>query len=128
MLGIGSSWGIARWQAREKAYARLRLLMLDLGRKLYRDQAMPIEVIEPVYLEVLDSIWEAHRFTVLPGNKSRALQLGYKLLGHNTKSRHRHCHAYSNQAETSRAIEEVLAFVGCPYDYRFGPEDDRPER
>jgi hypothetical protein len=90
-------------------------MLFRIGKDLYHSNAQPFSILDPVYLDLMGAIWGYHRFS-FPWRRKAFLAAGYALIGHNTKTRHRHCHAYPDRQEAYDLTEKLLGFVGCPYD------------
>ncbi len=116
LAGFISAWLIEWWRERQLAASNLRILLFRIGKDLYHAEAQPFSIINPLYLDLMDCIWGYYRYC-LPWTRRRFLSEGYRLIGHNIKTRHRHCHAYPSCQEASDAVESLLNLIGCPYEH-----------
>ena len=115
IIGVASAWSIAWWHQRQVASVHLRRMLFGIGKDLYHANADPYSILDPTYLDLMDALWGYHRFCS-PWRRKAFLSAGYALIGHDTKSLHRHCHAYPDRQEAYNLTEKLLGFVGCPYD------------
>lgn len=111
-VGFAAACFVAWWQQRQRAYARLRSLMLTIGRELYHNHSSPNSLIMERIDDIRDAVWDCYRYTWIP-NRSKILALGDELVGRKAGTM-RFTLNVPDQAAAERLVDEILTFVGCP--------------